>query len=824
MKTHRDERLDSLIEEYLSQVDSGQVPDENVLLDRAGDMADALRRWIHAHKAVSSVAEELAGWETEDDFHDGRPGVLPHGKPDSRFNDFQDLVEIGSGGLATVYRAFDARLERTVALKVLKAERLPAKEVWLKEARALARIDHPNVVKVFDAGIWDGKPYLVMEHIEGAALDLILKALSGEETNGDPALATAVEVLHPRRARLKFAIRLAKALEACHARGILHRDIKPRNILVTRDGKPHLVDFGLAHQSTDRESTQVTKSLWGTPPYLAPEQIESERTGEDERSDLYSLGTVLYELFALKHPFAETGRKSLFDAILATPPPPIPGALAEINDVLAVCLRKHPDDRYASVHDLAEDLYRVSALIPIHGRPLGWCRKMMLWGRRRRKSLAVTSLLVLTGILAPLSYSLGNYLLEKRGFLNYLDSFPVETASPEEMQAHIERLAETSLGPMVRSQWGTLLGHSLPRRIDRAITEAAGVVSWKAGGVHLETDSPSGWATSPWFQVVFELQELFDDRTELADFFAGTGLVVIPSPAWGPSEVRVQRWSTGEEIFQDLNPEARAALANQLPEERIYSSLGPAYPVGTTPLAGTLAPEIYRLTLISRKDPKNFYEIDLDNTWTTLKVIRIDSNQGIGGVMTLIPEGTLHLELARSNFTQETVPLEIRVPAFYVGIDPVDFARMRHHQKTHFAFLGEQEMTYLGPAHPELENHPKAASSDAAIGFARCHGTRLPTILELLRLREVFPETEDLPPIQDFMGGGLLEDPDPAQGEWFEDINPTNLDQVNFHGFLNRLENRGRFFRSLYTNVARGQEPRVYFRCARSAAPAEAVR
>jgi len=823
LKTHREERLDSLIEEYLSQIDSGRIPDENLLLERAGDMADALGRWIHAHKAVASVADELAGWETGEASHDGGTEVPPGDGHDSRFQDFQDLVEIGSGGLATVYRAFDARLERTVALKVLKADRLPAKEVWLKEARALARIDHPNVVKVFDAGIWDGKPYLVMEHIEGPSLDLILKALAGEETHGDPALTTAVEVLHPRRARLKFALRLAKALEACHARGILHRDIKPRNILVTRDGQPHLVDFGLAHQSTDRESTQVTKSLWGTPPYLAPEQIESERTGEDERSDLYSLGTVLYELFALKHPFADSGRKSLFDAILTMPPRPIPGALAEINDVLAVCLRKHPGDRYASVHDLAEDLYRVSALIPIQGRPLGWCRKAMLWGRRRRKSLVLTSLLVLMGILAPLSYSLGDYLLEKRGFLNHLDSFSLEDASPKEVQALLDELSAVSQGRMVRSQWASLFGHSVPERIDRTLAEIADTVSWKAEA-SMQKDPRCGWATSPWYQVAFQIKELFGDRTEQADLFAEAGMVVIPSPAWGPSEVLVQRWSTDEGIFQDLNPEARAALAEQPQEERIYAGLGPAYSIGTTPLAGTLAPEIYRLTLISRKDPKKFYQIDLDNTWTTLKVIHIDPDQEGGGAMTLIPEGTVHLQMARSNFSREAVPLEVHVPAFYVSIDPVDFAHMRRHQKAHIAFLSEQEITYLGPVHPELETQPKAVSSDAAIGFSRCYGTRLPTMLELLRLREVFPETEDLSPVQGFLGNGLLEDPPPADGEWFEDVNPTNKDSGILHSSLIRVENRGPFFRTLFKSEFRGIKPRVYFRCARSAAPAEAVR
>ncbi len=819
MKTGRDEKLDALIEEYLSQVDSGQVPDENLLLDRAGDMADALRRWIHAHKAVASVAEELAGWETEDDSKGQGQEAPPSGWNDLRFEDFQDLVEIGHGGLATVYKAFDARLERAVALKILKADRLAGKEVWLKEARALARIDHPNVVKVFDAGIWDGKPFLVMEHIEGIPLDLILKALAGEETTGDPALVTAVESLHPRRARLDFAIRLAKALEACHARNILHRDIKPRNILVTQDGHPHLVDFGLAHQSTDRESTQVTQSLWGTPPYLAPEQIENERTGEDERSDLYSLGTVLYELCALKHPFADTGRKSLFDAILSTPPPPIPGALAEINDVLQICLRKNPEDRYASVHDLAEDLFRVSALIPIQGRPLGWCRKALLWGRRRRRQLVLASLLLLAGVIVPFSYSLGGYLLQKRDFSNYLDSFAMENASPDEMKAYLRKLAEASKGRLVHSQWASLFGHDLPRLIETRISEAAGVVSWKAGGSRKE-DPRSGWVSSPWHPIVFQLQEMFGEQGGLADFFSSTGLIVIPSPQWGPSEVRLQQWSTSEEAFRNLNPEARKVLSNLPQEKRIYPALGPAHSIGTTPLAGTLGPEVYRLTIISRADPEDFYEVDLDNSWATFRVIRFDPQSDSS--MTLIPAGVVHLELLKSGRTRETVPLDVPVPAFYIDPRLVTFAGMRHHQKTHFNLLSEQEVAYLGPLHSQLEGHPKIVSWDVAVGYARCRGARLPTLVELLRLREFFPETDLLPPVQDFLYSGLLEDPQPGPGEWCEDINPTEPSSQFIHSALYPKEKRRRFYRTLFQGIPRGVQG-VYFRCARSAVPAESV-
>jgi hypothetical protein len=245
---------------------------------------------------------------------------------------------LGSGGMGEVYRAWDRQLERTVALKVIRPEAMtPAmRERFLAEARAAARLDHPNIIKVFDVGEWrppgqaEPVPYLTLECVEGGSLEG--KALA-------PADAARMVAL------------LARAMAHGHDRGVVHRDLKPANVLLTAERAPKITDFGLARQvSADRRLTQ-TGVVMGTPAYLAPEQAEG-RPDVGPKADVYALGVILYSLLAGKLPFESPSLTQLLYQIVHQAPPPLEDAPPALARICLSCLEKDPAHRPTAI-DLA---------------------------------------------------------------------------------------------------------------------------------------------------------------------------------------------------------------------------------------------------------------------------------------------------------------------------------------------------------------------------------------------------------------------------------------------------------------------------------------
>jgi eukaryotic-like serine/threonine-protein kinase len=283
------------------------------------------------------------------------------------FGRFRILGELGQGQHATVYRAYDALLDRDVALKVprpgvLRTER--ALERFLGEARAQARLRHPRIVPVYEAGRAGDRHYLAMALIEGRGLD--------ERLAEDGPMA-------PDQAAM-VAAELAEALAYAHALGVVHRDVKPANVRVDHRGDVYLMDFGLAYRPDSNEMPLPPGMILGTPAYVAPEQAEGGRSDPLPASDQYSLGAVFYELLCGRPPFVGPPSYVLFHAIHREPPSPrkvsrrVPRALA------AVCLKalaKAPGRRYPDCRDLADDLRRwLRGETPLAGRR-GWGR----WGR-----------------------------------------------------------------------------------------------------------------------------------------------------------------------------------------------------------------------------------------------------------------------------------------------------------------------------------------------------------------------------------------------------------------------------------------------------------
>ena len=256
--------------------------------------------------------------------------------------------EIGRGGMAVVYKARDPRLDRSVAIKLIQANAFAAnifghiRERFEREAKALARLDHPNIVKVLDYGEHEGAPYLVMDYLEGATLKEVRKPLRVE---------TAVRLLRP----------IAEALDYVHRHGLLHRDIKPSNIMITKeDQRVILTDFGIAKWIEEESELQTLTGTGvgiGTPEYMSPEQGRGKKV--DERSDMYSLAIVFYELITGKKPY--TGDTPL-DVLMNQVSVPIPDPRAivpEINEsvkrFLDRAMAKKPDDRYATMKDFLRD-------------------------------------------------------------------------------------------------------------------------------------------------------------------------------------------------------------------------------------------------------------------------------------------------------------------------------------------------------------------------------------------------------------------------------------------------------------------------------------
>ena len=269
---------------------------------------------------------------------------------------------LGAGGMGEVYRARDHRLGREVALKVLPssvasdADRLRRFEI---EAKAVAALNHPNILAVFDIGNDDGRPYLASELLEGESLRVRLAG-------------TAL----PMRKALDYAIQIAHGLAAAHDKGIVHRDLKPENVFVSRDGRVKILDFGLAklipfegapvssEGLTDSRSSEGTTpgTLMGTVGYMSPEQVRL--LPADSRSDIFSFGAILYEMLSGQRAFRGETPTDTMHAILRADPPEL--SLAQKNIPPAVtrvvrhCLEKSPDERFQSARDLAFDLQAIT--------------------------------------------------------------------------------------------------------------------------------------------------------------------------------------------------------------------------------------------------------------------------------------------------------------------------------------------------------------------------------------------------------------------------------------------------------------------------------
>lgn len=310
---------------------------------------------------------------------------------------YRILSELGRGGMGVVYKAQDLRLKRLIALKVILAGGHAGTTDRLRfnlEAETSARLQHPNIVQVYEVGEAEGLPFLAMEYCPNGSL---------QDTVKD-------KLTSYKDAARKIAV-LARALQFAHQNGIIHRDLKPGNVLIGADGTLKVADFGLAKLIDSEDAVTQTGMILGSMGYMAPEQAEGRTREATPATDVYALGAILYKLLCGKPPFQGANEWETVEQIIKNDAisiqilqPRVPRDLATISHK---CLEKEPDRRYTSAEALADDLDRFLADQPIQARPLSTSERIVRWARRHPALMGVIvfSILLLLMVTTSLAWS-----------------------------------------------------------------------------------------------------------------------------------------------------------------------------------------------------------------------------------------------------------------------------------------------------------------------------------------------------------------------------------------------------------------------------------
>ncbi|HJZ58410.1 MAG TPA: serine/threonine-protein kinase [Gemmataceae bacterium] len=414
--TADDPRVLELVKEYHTELEGGRRPDRGQYLARHPDLAVALTPYLDGLELLHQGAKDLT-----------RSGSAPArldtglGRGD-RVGEFEIVREVGRGGMGVVYEAVQPSLNRRVALKVLPAS-LAADRNRLRrfelEAQAAAAVSHPHIVPIYAVGEARGVNYYAMRLVDGAPLDSLAAGIAlarKQSRDGAPPAerpGSSDEVPAPgqfidlarwdrpayHRAVARLGSQVARALDHAHQSGVVHRDVKPANLLLGRDGHIWITDFGLA-QFADSGTVTRTGTTIGTLRYMSPEQAAGERRRLDHRTDIYSLAATLYELLTGRAAFPTEEPLTLLRQI-AQNEPPAPRCLdrtipADLETVLLKAMQKDPADRYATAADFADDLERFLSGRPIQARrPWVWDQAKK-WASRHPAAVAaaLVSLLV----------------------------------------------------------------------------------------------------------------------------------------------------------------------------------------------------------------------------------------------------------------------------------------------------------------------------------------------------------------------------------------------------------------------------------------------
>jgi serine/threonine protein kinase len=434
--------LQEAIEEFLRRRDEGDSTDEATLIDRFPERREEIKRRLSALQVIDrarrhvereqqraeEVSNETQVFSSDDDpkrpttsnrlwvrcsHCRGANAIAPDApidnlsctsclkefsllpvpgaeddEPIGAIAHFHLYERIGMGGFGAVWKAFDSELERTVAIKIPRKDRISASDVeqFLHEARVAAQLRHPHIVMIHEIGRWEDLHYIVSDFIDGTSLTEWIK-------KNKPS----------RQQAAKLCALIARALHEAHECGIVHRDLKPGNILIDEIGEPHLTDFGLAKTQDDESHRTRDGQVMGTPAYMSPEQAKGDSRTSDCRSDVYSLGVVLFELLTGELPFRGNARALIHQVIHNEAPSPRRlnhNIERDLETICLKCLQKEPKRRYTTALDVAEELERFIEGEPIISRPIDTLERSLRWAQRNliTTAIAVLALLLFAAI------------------------------------------------------------------------------------------------------------------------------------------------------------------------------------------------------------------------------------------------------------------------------------------------------------------------------------------------------------------------------------------------------------------------------------------
>jgi serine/threonine protein kinase len=376
-------RSHCLTAEELTTLNLGELPD--TLLDEIAEHLEHCPRCEGAARALDRVSDPLqqalrASAALAPDAMD---------RPPAHVGDYEILDELGRGGMGVVYRARHRVLGRVTALKMLLLGEFsdPQERARFRtEAEAAARLQHPNIVQVYEVGEHEARPYFTLEYVAGGSL---AQRLAGRPQA--PPLAAAW--MEP----------LARAVHYAHQHGVVHRDLKPSNVLLTSDNQPKLCDFGVAKVLTGSELTTRSGTLVGTAEYMAPEQAAGKNKEVGPAADVYALGAMLYTLLVGRPPLQGASPLDTLAQILHQEPVSLRrlqlGVPRDLETICLKCLQKEPRKRYVSAEALADDLRRFRGGEPIQARPVRRLEPLLKWTRRQPVAAAsLATVLLVTGV------------------------------------------------------------------------------------------------------------------------------------------------------------------------------------------------------------------------------------------------------------------------------------------------------------------------------------------------------------------------------------------------------------------------------------------
>ncbi len=419
-----DPRTLAAVEEYLAELEAGRQPDRRQFLARYPELADVLANCLDGLDFVRHTAPALAAQEA------ALPAdAIPPEQPARSLGDYRIRRELGRGGMGIVYEAVQVSLGRRVALKVLPfAAALDSRQLqrFKNEAQAAAHLHHTNIVPVFGVGCESGVHYYAMQFIEGKTLAQVIEDRGSRMENRGSKVETIVDrqpgaetqqqrlpssIPHPRssffRTAAQLGIQAAEAMEHAHQLGIIHRDIKPANLMIDERNHLWITDFGLA-RSQNEVGLTMTGDILGTLRYMSPEQALAKRGLIDHRTDIYALGATLYELLTMEPVFPGSDRHELLRQIAFDEPRPLRGhnraIPRELETIVLKAMAKHPEDRYASAQEMADDLRRFLDDRPILARRPTLRERAVRWSRRH-KPVVVSAVVVLVLAVIALATS-----------------------------------------------------------------------------------------------------------------------------------------------------------------------------------------------------------------------------------------------------------------------------------------------------------------------------------------------------------------------------------------------------------------------------------